>query len=119
MQRRLIMIYFDYHIRRFSICKEVIMSEKRKDKKGRVLKSGESQRANGGYQYRYTDIKGKMCRMFFRTGRSKKRKRSWASVTRTQIWNDAGSSPKQNSNPTSARQENAHCIQHSPEFASV
>lgn len=35
------------------------MSEKRKDKKGRVLKSGESQRANGGYQYRYTDIKGK------------------------------------------------------------
>ena len=59
MQRRLIMIYFDYHIRRFSICKEVIMSEKRKDKKGRVLKSGESQRANGGYQYRYTDIKGK------------------------------------------------------------
>ena len=53
------MIYFDYHIRRFSICKEVIMSEKRKDKKGRVLKSGESQRANGGYQYRYTDIKGK------------------------------------------------------------
>ena len=35
------------------------MSEKRNDKKGRVLESGESQRANGGYQYRYTDIKGK------------------------------------------------------------
>ena len=27
MQRRLIMIYFDYHIRRFSICKEVIMAK--------------------------------------------------------------------------------------------
>lgn len=32
------------------------MSEKRKDSKGRVLRSGESQRANGSYQYRYTDI---------------------------------------------------------------
>lgn len=52
------MIYFDYHIRRFSF-KEVIMSEKRKDTKGRVLKDGESQRANGSYQYRYTDVKGK------------------------------------------------------------
>jgi len=35
------------------------MSEKRKDKKGRVLKEGESQRSDGSYQYRYTDIKGK------------------------------------------------------------
>lgn len=35
------------------------MSEKRKDKKGKVLKDGESQRSNGSYQYRYTDIKGK------------------------------------------------------------
>lgn len=35
------------------------MSEKRKDKKGKVLKDGESQRPNGTYQYRYTDIKGK------------------------------------------------------------
>ena len=31
------------------------MSEKRKDSKGRVLKDGESQRANGTYDYRYTD----------------------------------------------------------------
>ena len=30
------------------------MSEKRKDSKGRVLKDGESQRANGTYDYRYT-----------------------------------------------------------------
>lgn len=36
-----------------------IMSEKRKDKKGRVLKSGESRRPNGTYQYRYNDIRGK------------------------------------------------------------
>ena len=32
------------------------MSEKRKDSKGRVLKDGESQSANGTYDYRYTDI---------------------------------------------------------------
>lgn len=59
MQKRLIMIYFKCHIRRFSFYEEVIMSEKRKDKKGRVLKEGESQRSDGSYQYRYTDIKGK------------------------------------------------------------
>lgn len=35
------------------------MSEKRKDRKGRVLKDGESQRKNGTYDYRYTDIHGK------------------------------------------------------------
>ena len=32
------------------------MSEKRRDNKGRVLKDGESQRKNGTYDYRYTDI---------------------------------------------------------------
>lgn len=32
------------------------MPEKRRDSKGRVLKDGESQRANGTYDYRYTDI---------------------------------------------------------------
>lgn len=38
------------------------MSEKRKDKKGRVLKEGESQRANGTYMYRYmTPKKGRRC----------------------------------------------------------
>ena len=35
------------------------MSEKRKDNKGRVLKTGESQRKDGIYQYRYTDFRGK------------------------------------------------------------
>lgn len=32
---------------------------KRKDSKGRVLKTGEWQRSNGTYDYRYTDAKGK------------------------------------------------------------
>ena len=31
----------------------------RKDQKGRVLKTGESQRKDGIYQYRYTDVRGK------------------------------------------------------------
>lgn len=35
------------------------MSEKRKDNKGRILKTGESQRKDLIYQYRYTDIQGK------------------------------------------------------------
>ena len=35
------------------------MSEKRKDNKGRILKTGESQRKDLIYQYRYTDIYGK------------------------------------------------------------
>lgn len=34
------------------------MSEKRKDSKGRILKTGESQRKDGLYQYRYQDING-------------------------------------------------------------
>ena len=32
---------------------------KRKDNKGRVLKTGESQRKDLIYQYRYTDCRGK------------------------------------------------------------
>ena len=35
------------------------MSEKRKDNKGRILKTGESQRKDLIYQYRYTDCRGK------------------------------------------------------------
>ena len=37
----------------------MILSEKRRDSKGRLLKDGESQRKDGRYQYRYTDIDGK------------------------------------------------------------
>ena len=36
------------------------MSAKRKDKKGRVLRTGESQRKDLTYQYRYQDIPGKL-----------------------------------------------------------
>ena len=35
------------------------MSDKRKDNKGRILRTGESQRKDLIYQYRYTDIRGK------------------------------------------------------------
>ncbi len=35
------------------------MSEKRKDHKGRILRTGESQRKDLIYQYRYTDLRGK------------------------------------------------------------
>lgn len=34
------------------------MSEKRRDKKGRILRDGESQRPDGKYEYKYTDVKG-------------------------------------------------------------
>lgn len=33
------------------------MSEKRKDSKGRILRTGESQRKDGTYMYRYIDIR--------------------------------------------------------------
>ena len=35
------------------------MSEKRRDSKGRLLKTGESQRADGRYLYKYVDKAGK------------------------------------------------------------
>lgn len=35
------------------------MSEKRRDKKGRVLWNGESQRKDGKYEYKYTDVTGR------------------------------------------------------------
>ena len=35
------------------------MSEKRKDNKGRILRTGESRRKDLIYQYRYTDVQGK------------------------------------------------------------
>ena len=40
--------------------KEDKMAEKRKDKRGRVLKTGESERADGTYQYRYKDVREKV-----------------------------------------------------------
>ena len=35
------------------------MSEKRRDNKGRILRTGESQRKDGRYAYKYTDAYGK------------------------------------------------------------
>ena len=43
------------------------MSEKRRDSKGRVLKDGESQRKNGSYMYRYTDIHKKRQYIYAKT----------------------------------------------------
>ena len=40
------------------------MSAKRKDKKGRVLRTGESQRKDLTYQYRYQSITGKRCTIY-------------------------------------------------------
>ena len=34
------------------------MAEKRRDKKGRILRKGESQRTDGRYMYRYMDCSG-------------------------------------------------------------
>ena len=34
------------------------MAEKRRDNKGRVLRSGESQRSDGKYEYKYADSNG-------------------------------------------------------------
>nr|WP_330413563.1 integrase DNA-binding domain-containing protein [Coprococcus sp. AF21-14LB] len=35
------------------------MSEKRRDNKNRILRTGESQRPDGKYMYRYVDANGK------------------------------------------------------------
>ena len=46
------------HIRRFSLKEVITLSEKRKDKKGRILKDGESYRSDGRYMYRYATAGG-------------------------------------------------------------
>lgn len=43
------------------------MSVKRKDNKGRILRTGESQRDNGTYMYRYNTIKGKRKTIYAKT----------------------------------------------------
>lgn len=43
------------------------MPEKRKDNRGRILKDGESQRKNGSYDFRYTDIHEKRRSVYART----------------------------------------------------
>lgn len=41
--------------------------KKRKDRKGRILKPGESQRENGTYQFRYTDVYGERQYVYAKT----------------------------------------------------
>ena len=43
------------------------MAERRKDSKNRVLRNGESQRKDGTYMYRYTDVTGKRVCVYART----------------------------------------------------
>lgn len=43
------------------------MAERRKDSKNRVLRAGESQRKDGTYMYRYTDVRGKHVCAYART----------------------------------------------------
>ena len=51
------MVKYNYHIKASQpIRKESYMAEKRKDDKKRNLFTGESQRKDGTYMYRYTDM---------------------------------------------------------------
>lgn len=50
------------------------MLEKRKDDKGRILKTGENQRPNGTYEYRYTDAYGKSRSVYAKTLKSLRQK---------------------------------------------
>lgn len=48
-----------YRIKALSIERSMKMSDKRRDSKGRILKTGESQRKDGRYAYKYIDTFGK------------------------------------------------------------
>ena len=40
------------------------MSDKKRDKKGRILRQGERQREDGRYEYRYKDMQGNTCSIY-------------------------------------------------------
>ncbi len=65
------------------------MPEKRKDSKGRVLKDGESQRANGTYDYRYTDIHKKRRCIYAKSLTELRKKRMSCGV----IWQTVSTTP--------------------------
>lgn len=65
------------------------MPEKRKDSKGRVLKDGESQRANGTYDYRYTDIHKKRRCIYAKSLIELRKKRKNCGA----IWQTASTTP--------------------------
>ena len=50
------------------------MSEKRRDHKNRILRTGENQRSNLSYMYRYKDQKGKRCTVYAPTLEALRRK---------------------------------------------
>ncbi len=43
-----------------------VKNGKRRDDKGRILRTGESQRKDGRYVYKYTNLNGQMCRLYAR-----------------------------------------------------
>ena len=49
---------------------------KRKDSKGRILKTGESQRKDGIYMYRYSDIRGKRKTIYSRDSKELRERES-------------------------------------------
>ena len=61
------------------------MLEKRKDDKGRILKTGENQRPNGTYEYRYTDAHGKSRSVYAKTLKSSAKRSRYSK--RTHGWN--------------------------------
>lgn len=62
------------------------MSAKRKDKKGRVLRTGESQRKDLTYQYRYQDGTGKRCTVYAPTLEELRAKEEEINKGRMPVW---------------------------------
>lgn len=58
------------------------MSEKRRDQKDRILKTGESQRNDGHYMFRYTDIHKKRRYVYAKTLRNYGKRKPIFSVIR-------------------------------------
>ena len=58
---------FIIHVERFSHERSVFIVEKRKDKNGRVLKTGEYQRKNGTYVFRYSAGHGQVHSAYAKT----------------------------------------------------
>ena len=66
---------------------EMTVAGKRKDNKGRVLKSGESQRKDGLYDYRYTDAFGKRRSVYADTLQSLRKKEEEIAASRNSSLN--------------------------------
>ena len=60
------------------------MAEKRRDSKGRVLKTGESQRKDGTYMYRYTELNGKRRAIYAPTLKELREKSAQIFVAKTE-----------------------------------